>query len=289
MGRRALLGVGAWVYLRHWQLFNSFPYKFAELVDMRRSMSERAAIAALWRSMQACCVPEGISRELHKRVPQVDLLTPKYLRLLRAWSFATTTSIADVEAVHAGNRSRAHIQMTWPHFAAAFVNSESRQLKQRRDARARAPEVCRHATRRKPKLPLGQRAVFKGQSPLRLFRRDFMEAHTICGRAYNPCSKEHWDLIRREYSALSPERVLEYKQRAEASKVNAAKARKDRKNVAMPMRGHRGSSRCRQSLGVDLGFGSEGLAAPNAQNGSTAPAPPLQIPAPNPKHVLCPL
>ena len=127
--RQALLATSAWIYLRHQRLLENYPWELSGIIDPRLSTHAQEAIEQQWQATAPCCMPAGFAREWRARNVGPRLASHQFRRILRSWGFLVTSSIADVESKHAGNRARAHTQMSWQHFIGLYVNAEARCLK----------------------------------------------------------------------------------------------------------------------------------------------------------------
>ncbi|CAE7364228.1 unnamed protein product, partial [Symbiodinium necroappetens] len=153
-------------------------------------------------------------------------------------------TVAAVERRHATHKSLADPQSPWYCFCAHSLLAEARhqgqaidRLEQERAARSfqQAVEQGTAAAKAKP----GKRSVSAGavdssrpkraksQSPLEIFRSDWLRQEKERGHFWNPVSKECWSAVRAEFANLSSERLAELKTRAAAGQVISQMARLD--------------------------------------------------------------
>ena len=203
LARRALLASGAWMYIRHRKVLEAFPWKLSLLVDRKVPPHAQAAVAREWRESNSCCLPPGVCRSWHQRRPKIkkdDIVTSKWKGLVRAMCHAVSMSIADVESVHAGNRARAHMQMSWGHFAACCANSEAQHNKGIREAQAQPAGQLGENDRSMQRFPL------RGRNPLMEFRQQYMDGLSLSGRQFNPASTEFWEEVKLAFRELPAHR-----------------------------------------------------------------------------------
>ena len=240
--RRVLMATASWLHRRLEHYTQSYPWRLAALADQRLSNSERAEIASTFLSKNKCDLDPYFSCRLKERVTGLsDLLVPhRWPSVLRHWAQQVSCSICDVEFRHAQNRKMASEGMAWPHFTAAYVLSEAKNLAsldiggaRRRaapigDDRLGAVAEPDQQMPSPPLPPLGDHQPQRGagtgsyyktraSTPLDLFRQELIAEDQKAGRKFNPCSREYWAKVHKEYADMQSTKPEQYAKLVERS------------------------------------------------------------------------
>lgn len=74
----------------------------------------------------------------------------------------------------------------------------------------------------------------KKQTPVHVFRRQYLAEQRQLGRRLNPCDKDTWDEVKKKFGELNEKEKECYELQSEASKGMAARAREARRGTVGP-------------------------------------------------------
>ena len=230
--RRALLLMAGWIFRRQHVYMSSLQYSIATLGDPDADPSVQAAVIKEWDSKSVCCIPPGVARMLKQRgLTGADLCLPRWRSLLFWYGSTLTWTIADVEQTHAVNRLSSGCSFST--ICAKYINATALRQTEMVAAKADADgerlrtssalDFCADGSRISV-LQKPRRKGTKKQSALELFRNDFLRRQSLSG-SVNPCSKDFWKDVKREFEQLSQQQRDVYESLAADSSSDAAAAR----------------------------------------------------------------
>ena len=233
--RRGVMLMAGWIYRRQYVYMNSLQYAIAILGDPDADPDVVSRVLQAWDSKNACCIPQGVARMLKRRgLSSLDLMTPRWRTLLHWYGSTLTWTIADVEQKHAVNRLSAGSSFST--ICAKYINAAAAQQRQSdADGHAKAKATAESApfalSDSKPMNSIAlkqtarkRQAGTKAQSPLELFRKDFLHKQSFMGTV-NPCSKEVWREVKAQFAELPEAQRQVYDTLAADSGASATVAR----------------------------------------------------------------
>ena len=232
--RRVVL-IGACWLERRFGHFSDLDLKVFLLADTRCLSHEKQDFLSKLRSTRFCCLPPGLCRQLrHRGVSTTDLSEPEWARCLLAGAWAMWLSIACVELRHARNRVLAQRPMPFHTFSACSLHAEAFELMRARQ-RVQEMETAKALGGRQESqsLEVGEDksesnncGLLRAQSPLMLFRKEWLALQKERGLQVKACSAETWAKIRSEFAALPAAETARLGSKSVATQVIAAENRR---------------------------------------------------------------
>jgi len=207
--RRLILHAASWVDRRLVQPLRDCRngWSVFAIGDHRREAAH-LDIATTFLAQKECCLVPGLPRELLRRgLTPATLVSAEWKLAFLSTALLTRLTVAYVERRHARHRRSAHQQMPWSSFAAVSVNQEFReqliakkQIEACTDRRVLDDQPPRPAP--PPPVPLKQVRA-RGQTPILIFRKKWLDAERAAGRVHNPCKSETWSAVHGQFQNLA--------------------------------------------------------------------------------------
>ena len=242
--RRLVLQALSLIEYRHVAKYTAFPWAIFSCGDTRRGAEERRSLAATFKTKRACCLPFGMARDLTSVVDEEELVGPKWAGIFKLAAWQVRLSLFVIECLHARNRRSADARMDWANLSSRFVNGELYERSEQRRAQERAERVEPQARvvsdddtaalrSGDPGPPTAAKASpLKTQTPLHVFRSQWLEGERKLERHWNCCSSNTWDAVKEAFGKLGAEQLSAIQDQASASKGLAAFARRQAKEKA---------------------------------------------------------
>ena len=220
MLRRTVQVASAEIEMRHFRPYFQLPFSLCSIVDHRRPVDQRRALAGELERLRDCA-------ELHDAwfFPQLcahfanadELMAATMQRFLHCWSWTIVMTICQNEFCHGRNRTRAHESQAWAQFAAHSYNQE--QMKRLKWAKEAHTDKSQRRARRAPAMQVSK--LQRKTSAFERFRLEKIAALTgnaahklrITSLSFNQQLREEWAEV-----VADQDRLLRFEQ--EAAKFN---------------------------------------------------------------------
>jgi len=219
--RRVCMAASAWVHFRHLQGSMCYPWLLAGLVDGRRSMADRSALAKAFADSPADVLDAWFGAPLQARIDDKgDLFEQKWQQALWIWSWQITLSIAQVEFTHGRDRARSHANESWGNFCAQTYNNENHLRLQRQYASMQRRQGVGRDPPKQKEAPAKRR---KKVSAMEVCRREMIDGRKAIGIKVNVATAGFWNDFREEWTAAQADPVRLRRLQQEAEQRNEAR------------------------------------------------------------------
>ena len=203
--RRALLLVAGWIHRRLAVRFTEWPFKLAQVVDVRVPHARRTTCAeAVFRS-PLCCLDRHFARRL--RVQRLatspdDLMSSQWQASLLSWAWRCNVTNAQIEFRHSAQKHLTPSRCTsWHRFVSRSLCHEMARAHQAEKLQVEAAmKAALPAEAALPALPASRRydANARATGPLQQFHQRSLHENP----GISATSKEHWAKVKQEWSEL---------------------------------------------------------------------------------------